>query len=194
MTHLNSQQLLAVAEHESLDESAAQHLATCAGCRVRVDDIRAVIVTVAAGREIPEPSPLFWDHFSARVRAAIAGETAEPRLAIRQVAWTLGAAVAAAAIVIAVSIGSKPAPRDKADAPRMASTADPSGAIGELPVDASWQLIADLTPAMDWDAADEAGIVHPGTSERALLDLSDAERDELKRLLRTELSRTHPSS
>ena len=39
-------------------------------------------MSTAAQAEVPEPSPLFWDHFSARVRDAVAAEGAPRRAAL----------------------------------------------------------------------------------------------------------------
>ena len=72
MQHLKKEELIDLAEG-TRPESAVPHLASCEFCRVQLADLRAVM-SVAAAVEVPEPSPLFWDHFSARVRHAVASE------------------------------------------------------------------------------------------------------------------------
>jgi hypothetical protein len=193
MSHLTPEQLVDAAEDEGQrDPRVVTHLDGCAACRARVLDLGEMMRTASADREMPEPSPLFWDHLSSRVHDAIARERgpAERSWTGGRLVWTLSAAVAAVAIVIAVSIASRTTPdADLRVATTVTTSATNAGEpVADLPVDDSWELIADLTPAMDWDAADEAGIVRPGTSDRALLQLSDAERDELERLLRQELA------
>src|SRR5258708_2032891 len=54
------------------------HLASCAVCRQQLADLRATAASVAAV-DVPEPSPLFWDHLSRRVRDAVSAEAAEAR-------------------------------------------------------------------------------------------------------------------
>ena len=72
MRHLHSDELIDIAEG-TRPESLVPHLQSCDVCRLQLAEVRA---TMAAASEVdvPEPSPLFWDHFSGRVRAAIAAE------------------------------------------------------------------------------------------------------------------------
>lgn len=206
MSHLTPEQLIDAAEraetpHAGMDDRAAAHVRACAQCRARLDDLRAAMMMAAEGRAVPEPSPLFWDHLSARVHHAVASAPDEPRpWRVRaRFGWTLGAAAAAVAILVAVSLGSRieratPGGERLATSIARDSRDDSTAPLNDLPADDSWELIADLTPPMDWDAAGEAGIVRPGTSDHALSHLSDAERDELKRLLTLELEAAEPSS
>ena len=69
MRHLQSEELIDLAEG-ARPESSALHLQTCDECRSRLTDLRAAMAA-AAHVNVPEPSPLFWDHFSARVRDAV---------------------------------------------------------------------------------------------------------------------------
>jgi hypothetical protein len=196
VSHLSAEQFVDLLDGTAAPERTSAHLADCAACRARLADLRAVRDIAAADRTV-EPSPLFWEHFSARVRTAVdsTSESSSPRRPA--VSWTLGAAAAAAALLlIAWLIPSEtqnriaPAGSSPLGSPANIAAAD---VTMEPAADESWQFITELTTEMDWDAADEAGIVSPGTSERALLQLSDAERDELKRLLAAELSRGGPS-
>src|SRR6185503_13158015 len=61
-------QLVDIAEGAQ-PESSAPHLQACASCRKQLDDLRAMMAA-AADVDIPETSPLFWAHFSARVHHA----------------------------------------------------------------------------------------------------------------------------
>ena len=55
--------------------------------------------------------------------------------------------------------------------------------------DPSFSLLGDLAGNLDWDSAAEAGIsTEVGAADGALTDLNDAERAELRRLLREEMS------
>ena len=70
MRHLTPQELIDLAEDERLEPSLP-HLASCDHCRREITNLRAAMGR-AAEAEVPEPSPLFWEHFSSRVREAIA--------------------------------------------------------------------------------------------------------------------------
>lgn len=207
MTHLTPEQFVDLLERDSGSsdvahkdaslDPASQHVATCDRCRAHLDDLRIVKGLAESSGSVPEPSPLFWDHFSARVHAAIAGSAVEPRWRIGRFAWTLGGAVACVVIVVHLTRPPRSVQRDSSSERARGSEQSQRLDAAETPdigSDESWQLISDLTPSLDWEGAGEAGILRPGVSDRALLDLSDAERDELTRLLRVELERRKPNS
>ena len=68
MSHLTPEELLDLAEAPPPDV-ASGHLASCDRCRRELADLREALAA-AAEIEVPEPSPLFWGHLSARVRGA----------------------------------------------------------------------------------------------------------------------------
>src|ERR1051325_8890597 len=100
--HLTPEELLDLAEGARA-ESAAPHLEPCAACREHVAALRATM-SLAADVDVPEPSPLFWDHLSRRVREAVAAEelTTPTRSAagwtLSWRSWAWAGAVAAAVI------------------------------------------------------------------------------------------------
>ena len=59
--HVKPDELVDIAEGTRA-ESSAPHLATCDDCRRQLADVRTMM-SAAAEVEVPEPSPLFWDHF-----------------------------------------------------------------------------------------------------------------------------------
>jgi anti-sigma-K factor RskA len=193
MTHLRPEQLLDVAEQtRSADEFP--HLRSCAVCARQVAELRGVIDAAASVR-VPEPSPLFWDHLSARVRAAIADE---PRAADRRTRWTANGwwrFAAAAAAIAAVILVVWPASR-RASTP--ATSEAPALVAADLPQpddvhafddDPALTLLADLSAGLDWEAASEAGLVPAqGAIDRVVLNLSPEERAELHRLLEEALA------
>src|SRR5436190_4305091 len=77
MSHVKPEQFVDLAEG-TLPETAVPHLATCGACRRQLADLRATMAD-ASSVDAPEPSPLFWDHLSARVHDAVAEEAARPR-------------------------------------------------------------------------------------------------------------------
>ena len=202
--HVNTEELIDIAEG-TRPESAAPHLALCEQCRAQLHDLRAMI---SAAREIdvPDPSPLFWDHLSARVSAAVAAESAPARLKpLRDVAGTLaawfggrafraGAVVALFAMLLAVILMPHTPPASSPSAPPSTSVADaaaPSELLGDvLADDASLTLVASLTSTLDLDAASDAGLAPSGSAEHAVTHMSDGELRELRRLLQQEFTRS----
>ena len=89
---------------DALDTSSGPsqlHLDTCAVCRRTLDDLRALAVDVS-GVHVPDPSPLFWDHFPARVRRATTAVVVAPDVSWwprwRRTAFAGGVAATAAAV------------------------------------------------------------------------------------------------
>ena len=69
MTHLTSDELIDAME----GRGEVPHLATCEHCRRELAELSSVLAE-AKQLSVPEPSPLFWQHFSERVRTAIDSE------------------------------------------------------------------------------------------------------------------------
>ena len=78
--HLSTQEFVDALEG-TLPDTRKAHLSGCEICAREVAELTGVTQDARLAGEQPEPSPLFWDHFSARVRAATAGE------AIRPLSW-----------------------------------------------------------------------------------------------------------
>ena len=79
MSHLSrDERLLALGRRAR--RRRASRTAMLPGCRAEVEALRGVLREVRAV-DVPEPSPLFWDHLSARVGDAIAREPAPARAA-----------------------------------------------------------------------------------------------------------------
>jgi len=192
MRHLSAEELIDLAEG-ARDERSAPHLASCETCRRQLGDLRAMM-DAATDVEVPEPSPLFWDHLSARVREAVANDeaTASTSWAARWMSWRVlvpAGTLAAIAIAAVISLGPRVPPvAPGASAPIGADTVSSSGAVADDP---SLSLIADLASDLDWDAAVEAGLTNSGgTVDRAVMDLTPEERVELQRILKEELSKS----
>lgn len=190
MTHLTPDELIDAVEAEGTSEKAAgmlpaerqRHLAGCEECRRLVDDLAAALDD-AKHAHVPEPSPLFWSHFSARVNAAIETEpvAAWPQWLRWQVLLPLGAT---AMIILALMLAVP-----KQSPPEMHAASDAPGADVSQSADDNWAMVATLVGEIDLDTASEAGVIAPGAAERAVLTLTAEEQQELTRLLRAELTR-----
>ncbi len=190
MKHLTPNELIDAAEG-ALDVGRQHHVDTCEACRAEAEALRALL-REATGVRVPEPSPLFWDHFSARVRAAVAEQRSPAQGWARWFGWsTLAPAGALAAVLLALvaSLVGVPAPATTPAAPAAMSSTD--GAVDVLLEPDHWDVVADLVGAVDWDAAGEAGLaLTPGDADLAVLSLTEDEQRELSRLLAGEIERS----
>jgi hypothetical protein len=186
MTHLTQEELLDVADGTRRGDEFP-HLESCAACVRHVADLRGAI-EAAAEVKVPDPSPLFWDHLSQRVREAVADEQRTERrpsfVESPWLRWALAGAVVAVIVVVAAR-APRPVPTSAGDAP--ATMSGDSSQPVELPAfedDPALALLADLTWGMYWDSTAEAGLVPAdGAVDRVVFALSAEERVELHRLL-----------
>jgi hypothetical protein len=193
--HVNTEALVDIAEG-TRPEASAPHLADCEACRAQLRELRAMMA-VAQDAVVPEPSPLFWDHLSARVSEAVAAESAPRRpwrhLLLRR--WGVFdpmLALGVAALLVAIVVNSRmpvPAP---AAAPGVAvETSAPAELLGDLgDTDASLTVVASLTDDADLETVREAGLAPRGSAEHAVTHMSDTELRELQRLLKEEMTRS----
>jgi hypothetical protein len=199
--HLNTAELVDIAEGAQPEESTP-HLAGCAQCREQVSDLRAML-SAAQEVAVPEPSPLFWDHLSARVSEAVTAEgepglLRPPRTLVDRVTSVLSArafqaaAVVAAGLLIAVLLnGRVPSPGGDAPASPSARSGAVTEPLGDVSADdVSLTLVASMTDDQDLETVREAGLAPRGTAEHAVTHMSDGELRELRRLLREELARS----
>jgi hypothetical protein len=195
MRHLTESDLLDLAEGAQPEPSADHHLASCEACRRQLMDLRAAL-TAAAVVDVPEPSPLFWEHLSARVREAVEAEGRSP--GSRWLSWwpSWRAAVpigALAALALTAALMVRPAHESStaanvAPGSEISDQAADAGDLAQMADDPSLTLLGDLTSDLDWDAASEAGLA-PGTDavDDVVTSLSSGERRELHRLLQEAL-------
>jgi hypothetical protein len=149
--------------------------------------------------DVPEPSPLFWGHLSARVRSAVEAEArAEPRsVPLPWPVWRFALPLGlAGALGVALAVGLR---TDQSEPGAVAGLQESSTSIAEgtnvpgapdaATDDLSIDLMADLAGEWDWEFATEAGLAARAGAVESLVDeLSDEERLELRRLLEEELS------
>ena len=200
--HLNVDELIDLAEGTQ-PEASAPHLAGCDRCREQLGELRAMLSTVeAATIDVPEPSPLFWDHLSERVRVAVSADEIPRRSWLDAMAWRRLlmplSAFGVASLLLALALGSRTmAPVRVVHQPLApAAAAAVSGAPAELMPDSvsaddvSLMLVASLTEHLDLDAASEAGLAPGGSAEHAVTHMSDDDLRELRRVLKEELARS----
>jgi hypothetical protein len=191
MGHLSSADFVDLLEGVRRD-ALAPHLAKCDRCRRELADLREMLTT-ASSADMPEPSPLFWNHLSARVQEAVAQEgpiSGRPgRTSLLGNWWIRAAAGAAASVLVIAALvtwGSHPGARPPSvrvqpDAPALPVSAD----------DGPFGLVADFGGTLEWDDLREQMAVsaHAGSFDGGVGELDSGERRELERLLKEELAR-----
>lgn len=200
MKHFSPSEFVDFAEG-TLAPARAAHADGCDDCRAQCALVRDAMRTTAAA-EIPEPSPLFWEHFSSRVREGIAAEQPDS-------AWSwLGGResmrlVAAIAIVVAVvstvwlvrDAGTSHAPLSAAgeravSVPLASQNGDSDGSVDPDNAEV-WAVLTAAASDMAIEDARAAGMkAHPAAVDRAVQGLTAAELNELGRLLQSELKRS----
>jgi len=138
--------------------------------------------------DVPEPSPLFWEHFSNRVRAATSAEAAapSPRFGWRGWATMASALVAFVMVLIFRHLPAEPArlatPPQQIEA--VASTVSPAESADTEPLAAVMQMASSLS------SEDLRSVVSAAGEETLLVeDLSPAERAAFVRLLHAEMEK-----
>lgn len=203
MKHLTHDGLVEAAESPEVPPQFARHLHECATCRDEVESLRAVLARAADDRLL-EPSPLFWDHFSARVSEAVRDQERSPE----NVSWiarlrplTTWAVAGAALVLVILAVAWRatlhaPSPfRSHAVPSTVASTAPASGELASAPADnpdsdARWAVVRVAAEDVAWEDVRDAGIAAtPGAAEGVALELTVDERSALARLLDRELKR-----
>lgn len=185
MTHLTSEQLVEAAEGV-LPAERTRHLEQCETCRANVDTLRAVLSDVGDTSTVPEPSPLFWEHLSRRVREATAVERVPAPERWWQGLWrplvAFGAVAGAVAFAVLLRSGSTEPPVAVEPAQVVATSGEP--AVPDDTVDVVTAVAGDLS----FDELRAADLVPSrGAVDLAVSSLSEAQQRELMRLVREEL-------
>jgi hypothetical protein len=183
MTHLTPDELIDAMEGLLAADRQA-HLATCDECQGQLAGL-SMTLSAAKQTSVPEPSPLFWRHFSERVGTAIdqgaSAGTSWPSWMRWQILVPLGAvALIILGLVVAVP---KPESRDSSQALQALQAPQASQAPD------TWVMVTELVGEIDLDVASAAGVIEPGVAEEAVLHLTAEEQLELTRLLKAELQR-----
>jgi hypothetical protein len=186
--HLTPEELIDIAEGTRRDASAP-HLRECEMCRRQVAELRATM-SMAADVNVPEPSPLFWDHFSSRVHDAVAGEPGGAGWSLLWARFRVPIAIGLApAMVVFGLLGARViAPRPLPSPPAMVFVASAPPSDAPLPEDSSFALVVDLTGAIDVDTAEAAGLAGAGSAEHAVTHMTGGELRELRQLLQQEIA------
>lgn len=146
--------------------------------------------------EVPEPSPLFWEHLSQRVHDAVAVEPVPSRSWLHgfRVVWAGGVVAAMAVVVLAVTLSTRHAPTGAETTPvaqtqtAVADTAVAANALPALEDDVSFAVMGELASEINFEEAGAAGLmVSPSAAEDALSEMSGDDQRALVELLQQEI-------
>lgn len=190
-THLSSQEFVNALDR-ALSPSRQEHLAACASCQARVEELRALVEAASQDAAVPEPSPLFWDHFQARVLAAVAAEGVSSTGDAWWKAWSprfaqLAASATALAIVtgLAVYMG-------RPVTPEVDTPADESGFVDAASltgaVDDEWAFVTSVMDTLESDDIHEVLAPSRDAVDAAFETLTSEERDRFMKLLKAGLA------
>ena len=181
MTHLRDTEFVDLLDG-TLPPVRMAHLRTCESCRAAAGATRDALAAAAAD-EAGEPSPLFWEQFGRRVNRAIDAPPASPGwMTAPRLAFVTLATVTI--LLLAVTLMTSRVPTNRAQPAPAAAAAEP---LDNLDADTDWAIVRAAADGLNLDDAQEAGLAaKPGTADRIALELTDAERAELIRLVQAE--------
>jgi hypothetical protein len=187
--HLSPQELVDAADG-ALAAARLDHLDACGACREEFAALRELMSDVDLAADVPEPSPLFWDHFSQRVRSATG-----PRVPVADLAWwqswrtlSLGALLSAAVMLIALQVRQVPASAPRAPEAIAAASNVPVDANDLIAADdGSWDLMVMMASNLSSEELRHVAAPMTGVADTTASDLTPAQQKELVRLIQREM-------
>jgi hypothetical protein len=179
--HLSQNELVDAVEAR-LDAARLAHVDACSTCRRDVAEFGALVREL--GETVPEPSPLFWDHLSRRVRDATAHEPV-----LRGPWWRLGwqpvTAAGAMVAVAALAVALRTAPIRDTHVPDAAGVSDIASSGGTE--DDAWAVMEQMAASLSKDDV-HAVVATASELTPTLGELSAKEREAFVDLLGAELN------
>lgn len=165
----------------TLQASRQSHVDACGSCQQELAALRQMADALAAtpAGEVPEPSPLFWDHFQARVGAAVDTLDTAPWWRGSSRAWLMLATAAAVLFAVWLSPLRTPVPAD--------GGTDAEIEIATISETVQWEFMSGVLESLEQDAARVVLAPTPGAVDAAFESLSASEREAFARLLQAEL-------
>ncbi len=186
MSHLSDREFVDLVENV-LPPARVAHVLDCAECRAEADTLRELLARTSEA-DVPEPSPLFWEHFSSRVLDQI------QHVEIGNASWSIWSLnwVLPVVLMMIVAFGvwrwsprvHAPVPM-RAELPADPAAIDPASDVRDADDDEAWAIVRTIADESSWDDVTDAS-VHQGSAERALAMLTPEERQALVRLLQAE--------
>ena len=150
-----------------------------------IDEFAELIGEIKAAGEVPEPSPLFWHHLSARVREAVADEPiarAWWSLYWRPLVAVVGSVGFAVFLLLRTSAPAAPA------APATPVAPSAVDQVADAEVGEMWRMIEVAAPKVEMESVRDTGLMPSRyATDQAIEALTPSEREALVRLLRKEM-------
>jgi len=182
--HLSPEESVAALDH-TLAPAREAHLDTCDTCRRELADMRAALEDVGSAADMAEPSPLFWDHLSARVREATDAESAQKGMLAWPRLWRPVVGLAAVGLLAVWFVARAPAP-DSAPPPTTPAVSVDAAAGTDALTDAPWDAVVEMAAALSVEDVNRAV---PSRIDAVVLfdELTSEEREAFVKLLKTEM-------
>ena len=184
MSHLSPQEFVDAVDR-GLTAARQSHLDACEACRREVDALSRALGEARQIDEVPEPSPLFWDHMARRVREATLALPAPAASRWWRPIWRPLAALCATAAIAALVVGLRPDPNP---------SAVPAAAVADVDTelfsfdDGSVELMSALAGELTWEQVQATSLApRQATVDLAVTRLTEAQRLEMIRILREEM-------
>ena len=186
-THLSIEEFVDAID-AALPSDRREHLQTCEACRREMAELGVLARDVEASAIVPEPSPLFWDHFSRRVKEATATTAVPSR--VWWPSWRPMVALSAMLVVaITTVVWRGAAPGDRRTPASVAGvTASVEPVADDLMApDESLDFMVNLASNLSFEELQD--VAHPtaDVTAAALDQLTTAQRARLARLIKAEM-------
>jgi hypothetical protein len=178
----------------TIRERVAGHLATCEHCQAELASMAAVLGEVRSSAT-PEPSPLFWEHLSRRVRAATSDEVlplAPSWADVWSRTWRPLAVVAATAgaltLMFVLRSAHVGAPGTSAPAPSTIAMTSPAAEASpaDESTDEALNVMAVLASDLRTDELQQVARPTADATGAAIEDLTPAQRVALVKLIKSQ--------
>lgn len=151
-----------------------------------LDEFKNLIDEVKAAGEVPDPSPLFWHHLSARVRDAVADQPLPGPWWMAYWRPLLLAAGSVAAVAMVVILRTTAVPGPSATVAPTPATANEL--VADVEVTEMWRLIEAASPTLEMQSVRDAGLMPTEyATDQAIQSLTPSQREALVQLLRKEM-------
>lgn len=201
--HLTSQEFVEAVEG-TLSASRQSHVANCAACAAEVRSLSDLLAEVGpgdGGADVPEPSPLFWDHFQRRVSDAVEAEShSRHRPVVSRSSgrdlWSLagswravvGVMAVVALMVAAASYSGRLWPASAGTPTEADAAAINNMAAGSAIDGPEWDFVTSVLETLDPDEMQHVLAPTARGVDAAFENLNAQEREKFLELLQTEMT------
>ena len=184
MSHLSPQEFVDAVDR-GLTAARQSHLDACEPCQREVDALSRALGEARQIDDVPEPSPLFWDHMARRVREATLTLPAPAARRWWSPLWQPIAMLGVTAAIVALVVGLNPDPNPPAMP--TAAIADADTELFSID-DGSVELMTALAGELTWEQVQATSLAPRQTTvDLAVTRLTEAQRLEMIKILREEM-------